>query len=77
MANRFKMFDRPFGKDRSELDLELSPLLQRLKDLFAHPVAIVWMNPLQHRVQVGQTLQGIKTPEFDNFPQTSKLALSR
>ena len=77
MANRFKMFDCPFGKDHSELDLVLSPLLQRLKDLFAHPVAIVWMNPLQHRVEVGQTLQGIKTPEVDNFPQTSRQALSR
>ena len=77
MANRFKMFDCPVGKDHSELDLVLSPLMQRLKNLFAHPVAIVWMNPLQHRVEVGETLLGIKTPEFDNFPQTSKQALSR
>ena len=77
MADGFKMFDGPFRKNHSELDLVLSPLMQRLKNLFAHPVAIVGMDPLQHRVEVGETLQGIKTPKFDNFPQTSRQARSR
>ena len=33
----------------------------------AHPVAIVWMNPLQHSFAVGETLPGIKTPDSVTF----------
>ena len=62
MADGFKMFHSPFRKDHSELDLILSPLIQRLKYLFMHPVAIVGMDPLQHGVEVGEALQGIETP---------------
>ena len=58
MADGFKMFDDPFRKNHSELDLVLSPWMQRLKDLFAHPVAIVGIDPLQHRVEAGRPPQG-------------------
>ncbi len=41
--------------------------MQRLKNLFAYRVAIVWMDPLQHGVEVGETLLGIKTPNSVTF----------
>src|SRR5208282_6584773 len=67
MAGGFEVFDCPVGKNDSELDHVLSFLAQRLQDLCAHPVAIVWMDPLPRRFTVGETLQRIKTPDSVAF----------
>ncbi len=62
VAYGFEMFNRPVGKDNSELDRVLSLLEQRLPDLAVHPVAIVWMDPLPDSFAVGETLQRVKPP---------------
>ena len=77
MAGRFEIFDRPVGKNDSELDCEISFLTQAPRSSLTSLVAIVWMYPLQHSFAVGKTLQRIKTPRFGNFPLTNKQALSR
>ena len=67
MAGRFDIFDRPVGKYDSELECEISLLMQRLLGLYIYSLAIIWMDPLQHSFPVREALQRIKSPDLVTF----------
>ena len=67
MADGFEIFDCPVRKNDSELDHVCSTLAQRLKSFISYPVAIVWMNPLQHSFEVGEAMPRIETPDSITF----------
>ena len=64
---RFDIFDRSIGKYDSELESEISLLPQCLLGLYIHSLAIIWMDPLQHRFPVREALQRIKPPYLVAF----------
>src|SRR4029453_1798893 len=66
-SSRFDVFDRSIGKDDSELEREISFLMQGLLGLYIHSLAIIWMDPLQHSFPVREALQRIKSPDSVTF----------
>jgi hypothetical protein len=62
VAGRFDIFDRSIGKYDAELECEISFLTHGLLGLYIHPLAIIWMYPLQHCFPVREALQRIKSP---------------
>src|SRR3974390_807468 len=67
MGDGSDVFDCAIRMGDTELDRILSLLLQCLPHLFAHPVAIVWMDTLEDSFGIRKTLRWLKVPDSVAF----------
>ena len=66
-ADRMDVFHHSVRQHNSELVDAISSLAQGLLDGFGHPVAILWMDALQHHLASRRALLRIEAPDSEIF----------